>query len=139
MMIGLYLVVLRRRWWEGLILIGVSGVWFYVATQVIIPAYRTSGGQSIYLAWFESLGHTPLEIVLSPFTKPDKVLALVFRPGSLPALIMLTLPWLCFRCLDSLYFMERPNFSPLSQNPTLRQLEIWHYAAPLLPFYAGDH
>ncbi|MCL4301908.1 MAG: DUF2079 domain-containing protein [Anaerolineae bacterium] len=136
-MIGLYLLVLRRRWWEGGILLGVGLVWFYVTFQVIIPAYRTAGGQSIYAAWFETLGRTPLEIALSPLTKPDQVLALIFRPGSFPALGMITvplalLPWLGL----PLFALAAPSlaFSLLSQNPTLRQLETWHYAAPMLPF-----
>ncbi|GIK42732.1 MAG: hypothetical protein BroJett011_65650 [Chloroflexota bacterium] len=136
-MIGLYLVVLRRRWWEGGLLVVVGLAWFYVTFQVIIPAYRTAGGQSIYAAWFETLGHTPLEIALSPLTKPDQVLALIFRPGSFPALGMITvplalLPWLGL----PLFVLAAPSlaFSLLSQNPTLRQLETWHYAAPMLPF-----
>jgi uncharacterized membrane protein len=136
-MIGIYLLVLRRRWREGGILIGVGLAWFYLTFQVIIPAFRTGGGHSIYAAWFESLGHTPLEIALSPFIAPDKVLALVFRPGSLPALAMITvplalLPWLGL----PLFGLAAPSlaFSLLSQNPTLRQLETWHYAAPMLPF-----
>ncbi len=137
MMIGLYLLVLCRRWREGLALIVVGGAWFYVVSQIIIPAYRTGGGQSIYLAWFESLGHTPLEVVLSPITKPDKVLALILRPDSLPALGMLTLPLALLPLLGlPLLLMAAPGFLQflLSQNPTLRQLETWHYAAPMLPF-----
>ncbi len=136
-MLGLYLLALRRRWWEGGIMMAVGLIWFYVTFQVIIPAYRISGGPSIYAAWFETLGHTPLEIALSPFTRPDQVLALVFRPGSIPALLMLTvplalLPWPGLPLLA----LAAPSlaFSLLSQNPTLRQLETWHYAAPILPF-----
>jgi hypothetical protein len=136
-MIGLYLLLLRCRWGEGSILLVVGLVWFYLAFQVITPAYRTDGGQSIYTAWFETLGNTPLEIILSPITKPDKVLALIFRPGSLPALGMLTIPLLLLPlCGFPLLLMATPGlaFAFLSQNPTLRQLETWHYAAPLLPF-----
>jgi uncharacterized membrane protein len=136
-MIGLYLLVLRRRWQEGVSLMAVGLVWFYLAFQVVIPAYRTGGGHSVYAAWFETLGHTPLEIAMSPFSKPQQVVALIFRPGSLPALGMLTiplalLPWLGLPFL----VMAAPSlaFSLLSQNPTLRQLETWHYAAPMLPF-----
>lgn len=136
-MVGLYLLVLRRRWRAGGLLMIASLAWFYVATQVIIPAYRTGGGQSIYLAWFETLGDTPLAVVLSPFTRPGQVLALFFRPGSLPALGMLVAP-LALLPLVGLPFllMAAPGlaFSFLSQNPTLRQLETWHYAAPMLPF-----
>ena len=136
-MIGLYLLLLRRRWWEGSILLVVGLVWFYLTFQVIIPAYRTGGGQSIYAAWFETLGNTPLEIALSPFTRPDKMLALIFRPGSLPALGMLTIPLLLLPLFGLPFLlMATPGlaFAFLSQNPTLRQLETWHYAAPLLPF-----
>jgi len=137
LMIGLYLLFLRRRWGEGVSLILVGLVWFYVTFQVIIPAFRTAGGQSIYAAWFETLGHTPLEIALSPFTKPDQVLALVFRPGSIPALGMITIPLALLPWLGlPLFALAAPSlaFSLLSQNPTLRQLETWHYAAPMLPF-----
>lgn len=136
-MIGLYLLFLRRRWWEGGILLAVGLAWFYVAFQVVIPAYRTAGGQSIYAAWFETLGHTPLEIALSPFTKPDQVLALIFRPGSFPALGMITIPLALLPWIGlPLFVLAAPSlaFSLLSQNPTLRQLETWHYAAPMLPF-----
>lgn len=136
-MIGLYLLILRRRWPEGVSLIVVGLIWFYVAFQVVIPAYRTGGGHSIYAAWFETLGHTPLEIAMSPFTKPDQVLALILRPGSIPALGMLTIPLALLPWLGLPWFaLAAPSlaFSLLSQNPTLRQLETWHYAAPMLPF-----
>lgn len=134
LMIGLYLL-LRRRWWAGGALAVVGLLWFYVTFQVIIPAYRVGGGHSIYAAWFETLGHTPLEIALSPFTHPEKVLALIFRPGSIPALLMITvplalLPWAGLPLLA----LAAPSlaFVLLSANPTLRQLETWHYAAPML-------
>jgi uncharacterized membrane protein len=136
-MMGLYLLLLRRRWWEGSSLIVVGLVWFYVAFQVIIPAFRTGGGHSIYAAWFETLGRTPLEIALSPITAPDKVLALIFQPGSLPALGMLTIPLALLPWLGlPLFALAAPSLaiSLLSQNPTLRQLETWHYAAAMLPF-----
>ena len=136
-MVGIYLLALRRRWKEGTLLVGVGVVWFYIAFQVIIPAFRIGGGQSVYLAWFETLGDTPLEVVLSPLTAPDKVLALVFRADNLPALGMLTLSLALLPLIGlPLLILAAPSlaFSLLSQNPTLRQLETWHYAAPMLPF-----
>ncbi len=136
-MIGAYLLFLRRRWWEGGILMAVGLIWFYVTFQVIIPAYRVGGEHSIYMAWFETLGDTPLEIVLSPITSPGKVLALIFRPGSIPALAMLTVPMALLPWAGlPIFAMAAPSiaFSLLSQNPTLRQLETWHYAAPMLAF-----
>ncbi len=136
-MIGLYLILFRRRWRDGLILAIIGLVWFYIAFQVIIPAYRVSGRPSIFVGWFETLGHTPLDIALSPFTKPDKVLTLLFRPGSLSALAMLTTPMALLPLVGFPYLiMATPSlaFSLLGDNPTLRQLETWHYATPMLPF-----
>jgi uncharacterized membrane protein len=136
-MVGLYLLGLRRRWGEGVALGLVGLVWFYVAFQVIIPAYRVGGGESVYVAWFETLGRTPLEIALSPITKPDKVLALIFRPGNMPALAMVTVPLALLPLAGlPLFLLAAPSlaFTFLSHNPTLRQLETWHYAAPMLPF-----
>lgn len=136
-MIGLYLLALRRRWRESLTLMVSGAAWFYVASQVIIPAYRTGGGHSVFLAWFETLGRTPVEVALSPFTKPDQVVALFLRPGSLSALGMLTIPQALLPLLGlPVLIMAAPGlaFSFLSENPTLRQLETWHYAAPMLPF-----
>jgi uncharacterized membrane protein len=137
LMIGLYLLLLRRRWPEGVLLTVVGLVWFYVTFQVIIPAYRTGGGHSIYAAWFETLGRTPLEIALSPFTWPDKVLPFIFRADTLPALLMITLPLALLPWAGlPLFALAAPTlaFVLLSQNPTMRQLETWHYAAPMLAF-----
>jgi uncharacterized membrane protein len=136
-LIGLYLLLLRRRWWEGGSLIVVGLVWFYVAFQLVIPAFRTGSGQSIYVAWFESLGSTPLEIALSPIHSPDKVFNFLFQPDRLPPLGMLTIPLALLPVAGwPFLMMAAPSlgFSLLSQNPTLRQLETWHYAAPMLPF-----
>ncbi|MDH3674321.1 MAG: DUF2079 domain-containing protein, partial [Anaerolineae bacterium] len=91
-MIGAYLLFLRRRWREGGLLMAVGLAWFYIAFQVIIPAFRTGNGQSIYAAWFETLGNTPLEIALSPLVSPGQVLGLIVKPDTLPPLLMITLP-----------------------------------------------
>ncbi|MDM8528951.1 DUF2079 domain-containing protein [Anaerolineales bacterium HSG24] len=136
-MIGLYLLLLRRRWWEGGTLIAVGLIWFYVTFQIIIPSYRTAGGESIYAAWFETLGNTPLEIAYSPITKPDKVFDLIFRPGNIPALLMISAPLTLLPIAGlPMLAMTAPSvaFVLLSNNPTLRQLETWHYASPMLAF-----
>ncbi len=131
------LLTVRRRWLEGGLCVVLGLAWFYLAFQVIIPAYRVGGGHSVYAAWFETLGNTPLEIALSPITKPDKVMALLFRPSNIEALLIITVPLalLPFAGLP-MWLMSAPSvaFSLLSNNPTLRQLETWHYAAPMLPF-----
>jgi hypothetical protein len=136
-MVGIYLLLLRRRWLEGSLCVVLGLAWFYIAFQVIIPTYRVGGGHSVYAAWFETLGNTPLEIALSPITKPDKVMALIFRPSNIEALLMMTVPVALLPLAGlPMWLMSAPSvaFSLLSNNPTLRQLETWHYAAPMLPF-----
>jgi uncharacterized membrane protein len=138
-MIGMYLLVLRYRWWEGGVLTVIGLAWFYVAFQIVIPTFRTGGGHSIYVSWFETLGSTPLEIALSPLTTPDEVLAFIFRSDNLPALAMITVPMALLPWAGlPVFILTIPSlaFSLLSQNPTLRQFETWHYAAPMLAFIA---
>jgi uncharacterized membrane protein len=136
-MIGLYLVLLRRRWWEGGSLMIAGLIWFYGTFEVLIPFFRTSGKQSLFVGWFETLGRTPAEIALAPLTAPGKVLSLFLRPDSLPPLAMITAP-LALLPVAGLPFlaMAAPSlaFSLLSQNPTPRQFETWHYTAPMLAF-----
>jgi uncharacterized membrane protein len=136
-MIGLYLLALRRRWREGGSLMIVGLIWFYGTFEVLIPFFRTSGKQSLFVGWFETLGRTPAEIALAPLTAPAKVLNLILRPDNLPPLAMITIP-LALLPVAGLPFlaMAAPSlaFSLLSQNPTPRQFETWHYTAPMLAF-----
>jgi uncharacterized membrane protein len=136
-MVGLYLLVLRRRWLPGLALAAVGLAWAYAAFFVIIPANRVGGGHSVYFEFFSALGSTPLDIALAPFRTPDKVWALLATPDNAVALGMLTLP-LAFTPLAGwpFFLMSAPAWAItlLSSNPLMRRLETYHYAAPAIPF-----
>ena len=136
-LVGLYVLVLRRRWRPGLALAVVGLAWFYVAFYVVIPAHRSGGAGSAYTGFFEALGDTPLEIALSPLRMPGKVLALLVTPANLRALLMLTLP-LAFMPLAGLplFVLTAPTLAItlLSNNPLMRELETYHYAAPAVAF-----
>ncbi len=137
LMVGLYLLVLRRRWRPGLTLAGVGLAWAYVAFFVVIPANRVGGGHSVYFEFFSALGSTPLDIALAPIRTPGKVWALLATPDSIAALGMLTLP-LAFTPLAGwpFFLMTAPAWAItlLSSNPLMRRLETYHYAAPAIPF-----
>jgi uncharacterized membrane protein len=136
-MVGLYLLVLRRRWLPGLALAAVGLAWAYAVFFVIIPANRVGGGHSVYFEFFSALGSTPLDIALAPFRTPDKVWALLATPDNAVALGMLTLP-LAFTPLAGwpFFLMSAPAWAItlLSSNPLMRRLETYHYAAPAIPF-----
>ncbi|MEJ2559409.1 MAG: DUF2079 domain-containing protein [Anaerolineae bacterium] len=137
LMIGLYLLALRRRWRPGLALIAVGLAWFYIAFYIVIPASRPSGAGSAYTGFFAALGGTPLEIALSPIRTPGKVVALLATLDNIRALKMLTLP-LAFMPLAGLplLILTAPTLAItlLSSNPLMHQLETYHYAAPAIPF-----
>jgi uncharacterized membrane protein len=137
LMIGLYLLILRRRWRPGLALIVLGLAWFYVAFYIIIPASRPTGAGSAYVGFFDILGDTPLEIALAPIRTPGKVAGLLFTPENIRALMMLNLP-LAFTPLVGLpmFLLAAPTLAItlLSSNPLMHQLETYHYAAPAIPF-----
>jgi uncharacterized membrane protein len=137
LMIGLYVLILRRRWRPGLALIVLGLVWFYVAFYIIIPASRPTGAGSAYVGFFDILGDTPLEIALAPIRTPGKVAGLLFTPENVRALMMLNLP-LAFTPLVGLpmFLLAAPTLAItlLSSNPLMHQLETYHYAAPAIPF-----
>jgi uncharacterized membrane protein len=137
LMLGLYLLVLRRRWRPGMALALVGLAWFFVAFYIIIPSSRPTGSGSAYVGFFDTLGDTPLEIALSPIRAPEKVAGLLLTPENIRALAMLTLP-LAFAPLIGLpiFVLAAPTLaiSLLSSNPLMHQLETYHYAAPAIPF-----
>jgi uncharacterized membrane protein len=137
LMLGLYLLALRRRWRPGLGLAAFGLAWFYVAFYVVIPASRPTAAGSAYTGFFSALGGTPLEIALSPIRSPGKVVALLVTPDNLRALRMLSLP-LAFTPLLGLplFVLSAPTLAitMLSSNPLMHQLETYHYAAPAVAF-----
>jgi uncharacterized membrane protein len=136
-MIGLYLLVLRRRWRPGLTLIVVGLVWFYVAFYVIIPASRPTATGSVYVSFYDALGDTPLDVALSPIRTPGKVVALLAAPENIQALKMLTLPLALMPLVGlPIFILAAPTLAItfLSNNPLMHQLETYHYAAPAVPF-----
>ncbi len=135
-MLGMYLVLSRRRRVGAVI--GIAGLaWFLVATYVVIPGSRPDSSQSAYLGFFSQLGDTPLEILLSPFRSPLKVIALVLSPETVRGLGMLILPLALVPLLGwRLLLLDAPVLAIplLSANPMMHQLETYHYAAPAITF-----
>lgn len=136
-MVGVYLMVIRRKWALGGGIAALGIVWAGVAFGVVIPAFRVGGQQSAYVGFFPALGNTPLEIALSPITRPALVWRLISRPESLRALAMITLPFGFLNVVGlPVFALTAPTLAItlLSNNPLQQQYETWHYTAPMLPF-----
>ncbi|MFQ5612389.1 MAG: DUF2079 domain-containing protein [Anaerolineae bacterium] len=138
LMVGLYLILVIRRWKAGAVLALVGLAWFYIAFYLIIPANRSGAGEtSAYVDFFRGLGDSPLAILLSPLRTPGKVLGLLLTPANIREWRMVLAPF-GFAGLAGLPFlvMAAPTLAitMLSSSPLYQQIETWHYAAPMLPF-----
>ncbi|PWH14853.1 MAG: hypothetical protein DDG58_12265 [Ardenticatenia bacterium] len=136
---GVYLMLMRRRWYAGAVLSATSAVWFYVAVFLIIPAARPDSAHSPYLGFFSRLGNTPVEILTSPLHTPGTWLELLTAPDTLYGIGMLIIPFAITPLLGLPFLIiAAPTFAIalFSSNPLMHRLETYHYAAPAIPFVA---
>jgi len=139
LLLGLYLMLMRRRWCVGAAMSLTSAIWFYVAVFLVIPAARPDGSHSPYLGFFSQLGSTPAEILSSPLRTPGAWLKLLTAPDTLHGIGMLTLPFALTPFLGLPFLIvAAPTFAIalFSSNPLMHRLETYHYAAPAIPFVA---
>ncbi len=107
---------------------------FYLLVSHIIPSSR--GDVHFALSYFSHLGSSPLEIVLSLFTSPQKWIQLVFAPERLSYLLSVFAPvaFLPVFSLPTLLFAA-PDFAInlLSNNGQLHEI-YYQYTASVTPF-----
>lgn len=92
-MAGLYALLRRRPWYYGVTLMAAGLGWYLAMTQGIIPALSTRDSY-MFLEHYGHLGSTPIEVLLSPFTRPLVVVQTVFQPGKIQYLLQLGAPFL---------------------------------------------
>jgi uncharacterized membrane protein len=140
LMLGLWLVVFRRRWRHGLVLVAVSAIWFGVATFVIVPhfaALKYGVEESVYFQRYGELGDSPWAVARSLVTRPGLVWQIATQPARLqylwgllasaglilpllaPEVLLLSLPSLLANVLSGYEAMYSGMF---------------HYSAPVVPF-----
>ena len=69
MMMGLYAIVIRRRYRLGLITIGLGLAWAFLAVFVIPPVF--AGTENIHWGRYDHLGHSPAEIIWNMIRRPQ--------------------------------------------------------------------
>ncbi len=138
LMMGLYTLIARRRFWPGLITVAVSAAWFWVAAGVILPHFDVAGASPLGYR-YSHLGDSLGEIALTFVTRPGFVLRSLATAENLayvrdlltpvaflsflaPQVLVLALPAL----LENL----------LSLKVQMHQLEGFQYSVTLLPFVA---
>jgi uncharacterized membrane protein len=137
-MLGLYVMLARRRWrWGGLtVLVGLA--WFAAAVFLVQPLFSPTGGnvQAERYAW---LGDTPGAMLGSLVSRPGLVWDHVWKQADLATYLGgLLLPTAFLPLLAPLAWLPAlPSLAVnlLSDNAFTWRLEDFHYAAPMAPFF----
>jgi len=136
-MLGLFVIIVWRRWRWGAMTALVGLVWFALAVFVIQPRFSPTGGniQADRYAW---LGDTPLTMMRTIVRRPIMVWDHVWReanlPGYLAGLLLPTAFLSVFAPLAWLAALPSLAVNLLSDNSFTWRLEDFHYAAPIVPF-----
>jgi uncharacterized membrane protein len=136
-MLGVYLIISRRRWRWGAASVAAGVAWFAVAVFLIQPRFSPTGGniQADRYAW---LGATPLAMLSTMLLHPGMVWEHVWRQADLPGYLAgLLAPTALLSALAPLAWLPTlPSLAInlLSDDPFTWRLEDFHYAAPIAPF-----
>ncbi len=139
-LLGVWAAWRRRAWRVGLLVVGVSLIWFYLATFVIIPHYAQpvyGAGESVYFQRYQELGGGPGEILRTLLTRPAAAWAILTEPARLAyvggllasaGFLSLLAPEVLALCLPLLAANALSNY-------WLQYSGELHYSAPLAPYF----
>jgi uncharacterized membrane protein len=134
-MLGLYALVVRRRWIAGLATAGLALAWFLVAVGWIMPHFDTRGVSPLANR-YAYLGDGPLEMAVTLVTRPGVVLDHLLAAGNLAYLRDLLAPVAYLSLLaPQVLVMNLPPLlvNLLSTDGYMHQLEGFHYGVTLVP------
>jgi len=127
--LGLWLVLLRREWRVGGLLLVVSAAWFLFATQVLAPAL-VGRDESLHIGRFSKYGDSVPAILLTAGTRPGLILADMWPPDATGYLAGLLLPFGLLALASPYGLLALPGaaINLLSAEPLQREL-LHHYSA----------
>ncbi len=134
-MLGLYAIVVRRKWRLGLLTIGLAIVWFVVAVGWIMPYFDTQQ-VSPFVNRYAYLGEGPAEMAVTLITRPGMVLDHLLSVGGLAYLGDLLTPVAFLSLLaPQVLVLSVPSLAVnlLSTDGFMHRLEDFHYGVPLVP------
>ncbi len=136
-MMGLYALVVQRRWKFGLAWIAASAAIFATAVYVIIPR-AIEGSAHPFLSYYKEFGTTPLEIIWNVVTQPAHTLAFLGPGWSLAYLLELLSPFGLLPLvapLELLLLLPTLAINWLSNFTAMHRLAL-QYPLALTPFVA---
>jgi uncharacterized membrane protein len=135
-MMGLYLILTRRRYKLGLVTGLLSVVWFLVCMQVVIPHFNV-GGKSAHLGRYGYLGDSLPDMAVNVLRQPGLLWDTLRDPLHLAYLWRIPLPVGYLSLLaPEVLFLALPTvaINVLSMFPSMYALDFVHYSVPLAPF-----
>ena len=134
-MLGLYALVVRRRWIAGLATMAVAAAWFLLAVGWIMPHFDTQAVSPLANR-YAYLGDGPLEMAATLLTRPGVVLEHALTRGNLFYLLKLLAPVAFLPLLaPQVLLLALPPLAVnlLSTDGFMHQLEGFHYGLTLVP------
>jgi len=135
---GLYAIFRHRDWRLGALTIILAVAYFVFVMYWIIPAYSVTGDH-IFLGYFEYLGESPLEIIVTAITRPDLVINSLLQPAKLNYLHQVLAPFAYLPLLGMpVLLIGLPMFAInlLSTNPAMHDATGGQYGADVAPWLA---
>ncbi len=132
---GFWLFIFEQKRLCGAIALIAGILWFFVATQAIIPTFRPDGVEATVR--YAYLGHSVLEIARNVVVKPQLVLSRIVSFATAEYLLLLLAPllwgmhWRYLTPLVAAVPMLLMNI--LSEAPSQRNL-VHQYSLPIVPF-----
>ena len=137
-MMGLYFIILSRKWNAGLPLILLGCLWFYVAIYMVFPAVR-SGAGSPFMRYYKDFGDNPFSIIFTLLTHPRLTAETLLTQDNLSYMMGLLFPFGFLPILGlPILLIAAPSLgiNLLSSFPLMHELEAKQYAVPIVPFVA---
>lgn len=133
--LGIWLGVFKKKTKYGITAVIMGVTWLSISFGYIIPFYR--GGKAGGINFYQSLGNSFTEILVTLITRPYLILQKLFLPDSLFYCLLLLLPLLLILNWKKATILI-PAFPTLMLNilsdySAQRDL-IHHYSLPMLPF-----
>lgn len=133
--LGIWLLIQKKTRIYGVLALGLGIIWFFVATHLIIPHFRSQ--ELAGISRYSFLGNSILEIIQNLFLKPQLVLGHLFTGINFGYLLLLFIPvlWgISWQNLDPLIPVIPALFINLLSDYEGQKDLLSQYSLPIFPF-----
>lgn len=128
-----------KRWLPGALVLGISLLWFFIATFLIVPAHAVliyDAAESIYFQRYGALGDSPFDILKNLVMRPDLVLQIAGEPPRTAYLmgLLAIFAWLPVLGVEIMLLSAPLLLANLLSAYPAQYYGEFHYSAPLVAY-----